>query len=229
MATAARPRAVPERATRATRAARASRLRRQRWRPRGPWTLFALIVAGLAASLLFQGYARHDVGRSATYDLDHSAVVGLPGAGPIVDLSGRAVRSVQPPAGEIALTFDDGPDPTWTPRILAVLRRHHVPATFFVIGSEALAHPALVREELALGDVGSHTFTHADLGQAAGVRDSFELSLTQAALAGTGGDRDGAPPPAVLLHGRRPDRRPVPGGAGRGALRLPPRLRHPGQ
>ena len=144
-------------------------------------------MAGLAASLLFQGYARHGIGRSASYDSDRSPVVGLPGAGPVVDLSGSAVRSVQAPAGEIALTFDDGPDPTWTPQILAVLRRHHVPATFFVLGSEALAHPDLIRQELSVGDVGSHTFTHADLGQATGLRDSFELSLTQAALAGTAG------------------------------------------
>ena len=163
------------------------RLRRRLWRPRGHWYLFALLVAGLAASLLFQGYAGHDIGRSATYSTDRSPVVGLPGARPIVDLSGSTVRSVQPPAGQVALTFDDGPDPNWTPRILAVLRRHRVPATFFVVGSAALAHPALIRDELAVGDVGSHTFTHTDLGQASGTRDSFELSLAQASIGGAGG------------------------------------------
>jgi cellulose synthase/poly-beta-1,6-N-acetylglucosamine synthase-like glycosyltransferase/peptidoglycan/xylan/chitin deacetylase (PgdA/CDA1 family) len=163
------------------------RLRRRLWRPRGHWYLFGLLVAGLAVSLLFQGYAGHDIGRSATFSTDRSPMVGLGGAGPIVDLSGPTVRSVQPPAGEVALTFDDGPDPRWTPRILAVLRRHHVPATFFVIGSGALAHPSLIRDELAVGDVGSHTFTHADLGQASGLRDSFELSLAQAAIGGAGG------------------------------------------
>jgi peptidoglycan/xylan/chitin deacetylase (PgdA/CDA1 family) len=65
----------------------------------------------------------------------------------------------------VALTFDDGPGPT-TPRILAWLKAHHVPATFFLIGASARAQPKLVREEVAAGDaVGDHTETHADLGR----------------------------------------------------------------
>ena len=149
--------------------------------------LLSLLLAGLVVSLAFQGYTRHTIGRSATVDKDPSPVIGLGSAGPIVDLSGSTVRSVEPPAGEVALTFDDGPDPTWTPRILDVLRRYRVPATFFVIGSSALAHPELVRQELAAGDdIGSHTYTHVDLGQASGLRDSIELSLTQTVFAGIG-------------------------------------------
>jgi len=139
-------------------------------------------------SLSFQGYSAHAIGKSATSDTDESPVVGLGAAGPIVDLSGTTVRSVPPPTGEVALTFDDGPDPTWTPQVLAILTRYRVPATFFVVGSSALAHPGLVKAELSAGDdVGSHTFTHVDLGQASGLRDSVELSLTQTALAGAGG------------------------------------------
>jgi len=85
----------------------------------------------------------------------------------------------------VALTFDDGPDPTWTPKILDVLRAKHVPATFFVVGAQAVSHPDLVRRELAAGhDVGSHTFTHADLGSLPSWRQKLELSLTQTALAG---------------------------------------------
>jgi peptidoglycan/xylan/chitin deacetylase (PgdA/CDA1 family) len=42
----------------------------------------------------------------------------------------------------VALTFDDGPDAEWTPKILDVLEREHVPATFFVIGENALQHPS---------------------------------------------------------------------------------------
>lgn len=62
----------------------------------------------------------------------------------------------------MALTFDDGPDPRWTPRILDVLRDHGAKATFFVVGERALRHPELVRRMLDEGHlVGSHSHTHA--------------------------------------------------------------------
>jgi len=61
----------------------------------------------------------------------------------------------------VALTFDDGPDPRFTPSILSELQRKHVPATFFVLGSFALAHPALVDREVRLGEeVGCHGWNH---------------------------------------------------------------------
>jgi cellulose synthase/poly-beta-1,6-N-acetylglucosamine synthase-like glycosyltransferase/peptidoglycan/xylan/chitin deacetylase (PgdA/CDA1 family) len=92
------------------------------------------------------------------------------------------------PGKTVALTFDDGPDPKWTPEILDVLRRHHVPATFFVVGAQAARYPDLVRDELAAGnEVGAHTFTHADLGNVSATRGEIELSLTQTALAGAAG------------------------------------------
>src|SRR5579872_3484931 len=47
----------------------------------------------------------------------------------------------------VALTFDDGPDPRWTPRILEILRKEHVPATFFLEGENVAAHPELARAE----------------------------------------------------------------------------------
>ena len=64
--------------------------------------------------------------------------------------------------GEVVLTFDDGPLPATTPRVLDALRRECVRATFFVVGRQAEAAPALVRRELAEGHtVGTHTFAHA--------------------------------------------------------------------
>ena len=48
---------------------------------------------------------------------------------------------------KIALTFDDGPDPEWTPQILDILKAKHVPATFFVIGANAETHPGLVQRD----------------------------------------------------------------------------------
>ena len=64
----------------------------------------------------------------------------------------------------VALTFDDGPSPQYTPRILAMLRRLHVRATFFAIGYLANEYPALVRNELRAGmTVGNHSYNHPEV------------------------------------------------------------------
>lgn len=81
---------------------------------------------------------------------------------------------------KIALTFDDGPDAEWTPQILDVLKEKKVPATFFIIGSNAEAHPGLVQRELAEGhEVGSHTFTHPNLSVTPEEAVKLELNATQ--------------------------------------------------
>jgi len=64
----------------------------------------------------------------------------------------------------VALTFDDGPSPTYTPRILAVLRRLRVRASFFVVGYLADAYPQLVTRERRQGmAVGNHTYNHPEV------------------------------------------------------------------
>ncbi|WP_431038600.1 polysaccharide deacetylase family protein [Streptomyces sp. P6-2-1] len=64
----------------------------------------------------------------------------------------------------LALTFDDGPDPRWTPEVLAVLAEHGVRATFFVCGREAAKHPALLRRITDAGHlIGNHTWDHRRL------------------------------------------------------------------
>jgi peptidoglycan/xylan/chitin deacetylase (PgdA/CDA1 family) len=64
----------------------------------------------------------------------------------------------------IALTYDDGPNPPYTDRILGVLRAEHVNATFFVVGRAVAAFPQVVREETRDGDaIGNHTWDHAHL------------------------------------------------------------------
>jgi len=70
------------------------------------------------------------------------------------------------PANErvVALTFDDGPNPPYTDRILDVLEREHVPATFFVVGRAVAAYPNVVRRERRDGDaIGNHTWSHGHL------------------------------------------------------------------
>ena len=62
---------------------------------------------------------------------------------------------------EVVLTFDDGPWPTTTPRVLDALAKECVKATFFLIGRNAQAYPALARREVAEGhSIGNHTFSH---------------------------------------------------------------------
>jgi len=64
----------------------------------------------------------------------------------------------------IALTFDDGPHPAFTEKLLAILRDEHVPATFFVVGKMAEKSPEIVRDEFLQGDlIGNHTFSHVTL------------------------------------------------------------------
>ncbi|MGP4023137.1 bifunctional polysaccharide deacetylase/glycosyltransferase family 2 protein [Actinomadura sp. 3N407] len=92
------------------------------------------------------------------------------------------------PPKTIALTFDDGPDPAWTPRLLDVLRRHGARATFFTIGAHVAENPRLTRRILREGhEIGSHTYTHVDLATAPAWRQQLELDLTQRALAGAAG------------------------------------------
>ncbi len=68
------------------------------------------------------------------------------------------------PSNSVALTFDDGPDPDWTPPILDMLLEANVRASFFLIGEKALRWPALVRRIASAGHtIGNHTFTHRSL------------------------------------------------------------------
>jgi peptidoglycan/xylan/chitin deacetylase (PgdA/CDA1 family) len=65
---------------------------------------------------------------------------------------------------QVALTFDDGPDPELTPRLLGLLARHRLPATFFVAGAKAEAHPDVIREILQQGHtLGNHSYRHDPL------------------------------------------------------------------
>ena len=80
----------------------------------------------------------------------------------------------------VALTFDDGPDPEWTPLILDILKARGVKATFFVIGSEAERNPELIQRIIAEGhEIGNHSFTHPNLAEAPPALIKLELNATQ--------------------------------------------------
>jgi cellulose synthase/poly-beta-1,6-N-acetylglucosamine synthase-like glycosyltransferase/peptidoglycan/xylan/chitin deacetylase (PgdA/CDA1 family) len=92
------------------------------------------------------------------------------------------------PARTVALTFDDGPDPRWTPRILDVLAKYHVPATFFVIGTQVARNPDVTRRIVReRHELGVHTFTHPDVAALPGWRRRAEYAQTEMAIAHTTG------------------------------------------
>src|SRR3954453_19526969 len=104
----------------------------------------------------------------------------------------------------VALTFDDGPDPRWTPHVLDLLAAHGDHATFFEIGNNALAHRDLVARVLASGDeIGNHTLDHAHLPTLTAAQIGDELQRGSHALL-----EAGAPqptwfrPPLGLTDGR---------------------------
>lgn len=85
--------------------------------------------------------------------------------------------------GEIALTFDDGPNPAFTPRLLELLDRHTVRATFFLVGKYASNQPAITRQIADNGHlIGNHTWSHPNLARSAPRKVREELSSTNDAL-----------------------------------------------
>ncbi|MDD7941969.1 bifunctional polysaccharide deacetylase/glycosyltransferase family 2 protein [Actinomycetospora lutea] len=167
---------------------------RRRVLPRPAVVFVAVALMLFSCLLVVDGLARSQVGVDAVAeDTAPGATDGVPAAitdgGPVIDARGATPASARMPAKTISLTFDDGPDPTWTPRVLEVLRRHQVPATFFVVGSNAARHPELLRDIRAAGsEVGLHTFTHPDLSQASDLRIDRELTETQLVIEGALGE-----------------------------------------
>jgi cellulose synthase/poly-beta-1,6-N-acetylglucosamine synthase-like glycosyltransferase/peptidoglycan/xylan/chitin deacetylase (PgdA/CDA1 family)/spore germination protein YaaH len=81
---------------------------------------------------------------------------------------------------KLALTFDDGPDPKWTPKILDILKREKVKGTFFVIGEQAENNVGLLQRYVRDGhEVGNHTFTHPDISEISPRQLELELNLTE--------------------------------------------------
>ncbi|GAA2420487.1 glycosyltransferase [Actinomadura vinacea] len=159
-------------------------------RPKGHWILLLLTGLALFAALLIDGFAAGQVGEGVERPgpAGGRAPAAATRAGPVLNLTDGTLRSTRPAAGTIALTFDDGPDPVWTPRLLDVLRRHGAQATFFSVGSQVARHPGLARRMVREGhEIGSHTYSHVDLGNTPSWRARLELDLSQRALAGATG------------------------------------------
>jgi peptidoglycan/xylan/chitin deacetylase (PgdA/CDA1 family) len=121
--------------------------------------LGALGLAGMLATAAgLGGFAGHDLLPAAPPDRSGrpSGSPGSVGAPVLWRLNGAGRRT--------ALTFDDGPDPRWTPRVLDALATHSATATFFMVGERAKRHPELVARVVAAGhEVGNHTWSHIRL------------------------------------------------------------------
>jgi cellulose synthase/poly-beta-1,6-N-acetylglucosamine synthase-like glycosyltransferase/peptidoglycan/xylan/chitin deacetylase (PgdA/CDA1 family) len=164
-------------------------LRRRLRNPPAHWRVLATCLVLLAALITFQGFCTHTIGASSEATEDAHAGAPLKGSRPLLAAHGDRLRSPQPDPGKrIALTFDDGPDPRWTPKVLEVLRREHAAGTFFMVGTQAARHPDIVRAvERAGHEIGNHTFTHAGMSAGPGWMRRAQVHLTEAILLGVTG------------------------------------------
>jgi len=153
----------------------------------------SLILVALMAMLMLRGYvhseilADHRIQPEASADRVPEKILE---GGPVIDTRSGRTTSLRIPDHRLVLTFDDGPDPKWTPKVLDVLKKHHAHAVFFVTGTMTSRYPALVRRMVDEGhEVGLHTFNHPDLSFQSKKRIDWELSQNQLALAGAAGIR----------------------------------------
>jgi cellulose synthase/poly-beta-1,6-N-acetylglucosamine synthase-like glycosyltransferase/peptidoglycan/xylan/chitin deacetylase (PgdA/CDA1 family) len=152
-----------------------------------------LVLLAVMAMLMLRGYVHSEIladyrvrPEAATDKVPQSILEG----GPVIDTRDGRMTSLRVPDHRLVLTFDDGPDPTWTPKVLDVLKQYHAHAVFFVTGTMTSQHPGLVRRMVAEGhEVGLHTFDHPDLSYQSKRRIDWELSQSQLALTGAAGIR----------------------------------------
>jgi cellulose synthase/poly-beta-1,6-N-acetylglucosamine synthase-like glycosyltransferase/peptidoglycan/xylan/chitin deacetylase (PgdA/CDA1 family)/spore germination protein YaaH len=81
---------------------------------------------------------------------------------------------------KVALSFDDGPDPEWTPKILDILKRYNVKGTFFMIGEVAEDYVGIMQRVYREGhEIGNHTWSHPDISEISNRQADLELNLTE--------------------------------------------------
>ncbi|HTW81289.1 MAG TPA: glycosyltransferase [Terracidiphilus sp.] len=81
---------------------------------------------------------------------------------------------------EVALSFDDGPDPNWTPKILDILKQKNVKGTFMIIGAEAAQHVGVLERVFREGhEIGNHTYSHPDISEISPRQLDLEINLTE--------------------------------------------------
>jgi peptidoglycan/xylan/chitin deacetylase (PgdA/CDA1 family) len=90
--------------------------------------------------------------------------------------SGEIIWRVKTKKKVVALTLDDGPDPKYTPTVLALARKKGLKLTFFLVGREIVDHPSLARQEVAEGHaIGNHSWDHPNMTQKSEHQDLREI------------------------------------------------------
>jgi cellulose synthase/poly-beta-1,6-N-acetylglucosamine synthase-like glycosyltransferase/peptidoglycan/xylan/chitin deacetylase (PgdA/CDA1 family) len=158
--------------------------------PPAHFGLLALFLFAIVALLVAEGLTEHQTGTART-PIEDIGDPAIPDGDTILGFEdGELVAKNQPPGKRIALTFDDGPDPRWTPRIADTLKRLDVPATFFVVGERTVSNPDIVRDLRDDGfEIGNHTFNHANLVGGVDLFRDLQLSLTESVISGAAGVR----------------------------------------
>ncbi|CAM5648316.1 Undecaprenyl-phosphate 4-deoxy-4-formamido-L-arabinose transferase [Streptomyces chartreusis] len=153
----------------------------------------SLVLVALMAMLMLRGYvhseilADHRVQPATANDKVPSQILK---GGPVIDTRSGRTTTLRVPDNSVVLTFDDGPDPEWTPKVLDALKRNNAHAVFFITGTMASRYPDLVQRMVDEGhEIGLHTFNHPDLSYQSKKRIDWELSQNQLALAGSVGIR----------------------------------------
>ena len=160
--------------------------RGRRVTPRPRWLLTVLLFAAFISVLIFSAFLNSEfTPDSATETGGQEAVpADILSGGPIINAAQGQAQSFRLPEKTIALTFDDGPNPWWTRKIMNTLRKYDAEATFFVVGSEVARHPGLTNQIVNEGhELGVHTFTHPNLTALPEWRRQVEYSQTQLAIA----------------------------------------------
>ncbi|MFC8538735.1 glycosyltransferase [Streptomyces sp. NPDC057249] len=154
-----------------------------------------LFLVALLAMLMLRGYVHSEILADhrirppvATDRVPDQVLEG----GPVIDARSTTepAKTLRIPDHRIVLTFDDGPDPEWTPKVLDELKKYDAHGVFFVTGTMASRYPDLVQRMVDEGhEVGLHTFNHPDLSYQSTGRIDWELSQNQLVLAGAAGIR----------------------------------------
>lgn len=153
-----------------------------------------LFLVALFAMLMLRGYVHNEIAADHRIRPDASTDTvpeHILDGGPVIDARGTGKpTSLDIPKHKLVLTFDDGPDPTWTPKVLDQLKKYRAHGVFFVTGANAARYPDLIKRMVDEGhEVGLHTFNHPDLSYQSHARIDWELAQNQLALAGAAGIR----------------------------------------
>ncbi|MEN8650104.1 bifunctional polysaccharide deacetylase/glycosyltransferase family 2 protein [Streptomyces sp. 21So2-11] len=153
------------------------------------YLLASLLLVALLAMLMLRGYVHSEI--LADHRVRPPISAGhvpedILTGGPVIDArSAQTPKALSIPERKLVLTFDDGPDPKWTPKVLDKLKQYKAHGVFFVTGTMASRHPDLVERIVREGhEVGLHTFNHPDLSRQPKSRIDWELTQNQLAIAG---------------------------------------------